>query len=194
MTAPSPNKILDWELARIDWPSLRTASRGGDARHVPDALRALAAATTEEQAQSALWQLDNHVVVQGTLHQASEFVVAPLLHIAATCPEIPRRFALDLLCELAHAGDSRPTPPSPLDGRCLQRLREGLAVLYGCLESADVLTRRWSVLLLERAETDTPRLRSIAQRLATSDPDDRVRSDASHVLRRIGASTRSPLT
>jgi hypothetical protein len=63
---------------RIDWASLRTAH--GNAAHVPDALVRLHS-DREDARRSAYWQLDNYVVLQGSLFEAAPFVADELIRV-----------------------------------------------------------------------------------------------------------------
>ena len=60
-------------LDAIDWRGLRTAD--GFAGEIPEALRHLAAADGQDDAQRWYWRLDNHVILQGSLYEAAYAVI-----------------------------------------------------------------------------------------------------------------------
>lgn len=60
-----------------DWRSLRTLI--GPADFVPTVIDRLLTATTDDEASTAYWELDNRVVVQGQLFEAAEAVAHELV-------------------------------------------------------------------------------------------------------------------
>lgn len=92
--------LLDYEIGTVDWSTLRTLTPQMASR-VPLAIRALVAAGSEDEANAAYWQLDNQVVVQGQLFEASARLV-PVLFAALLAQLAPaaRLRVLDLLVDL----------------------------------------------------------------------------------------------
>ncbi|WP_440101737.1 hypothetical protein [Streptosporangium sp. H16] len=120
------------ELGRHDWKSLRVM--GGKATRVPESLLALISSETEDDAWAAYWELENHVVVQGQLFEASQHVVPVLLAaLVGEIPQIARKFILELLLQLV-SGESdteeieRGNPD--LGPICRQNAREGIWIIY----------------------------------------------------------------
>jgi hypothetical protein len=177
--------IFEWELQRIDWTSLRTAS--GSAAKVPTALRALAAARTDEEARAPSWDLDTTLTVQGRVFQAAEQAVPFLLQLLCGGRPNVCWYVLDLLYQLT--GAPACVDPSEVEHgngrlveRCRERAREGLAVVYWLLDSAAPRVRISAFELLEYIEQDTDRLTWVLQRMSEADPNDEVREQASLVL------------
>src|SRR6266545_7943993 len=131
-------KLLEWELERVDWATLRISARRSAAA-VPDALRALASAETEEAAEAAYWRLDNNIVVQGCLYEAAEHVVGPLMLLLCDGSDLRRQWILNLLIELvgaaAYSKSKEWGSSDELVDRCRARVREGLSVLYWLLDA-----------------------------------------------------------
>jgi hypothetical protein len=180
--------VLEWELEQVDWHSLAT-SGGGRAHDVPNALRALASATTEAEAEAAYWRLDNVVVVQAYVFEAGEYVIRPLAQILATYPSnLVARNVLDLLIELTGSD----VDPSDLSQgstarvlSCRSRVREALATIYQLLSSVDPRVRYSALELLEHVEPDKQRLLSLLNTIRATDADEKVRERASWIIDRL---------
>jgi hypothetical protein len=93
------------ELARIPWSTLDVAS--GKAGHVPKALLGLLS-PDETVRNTSYWQLDNEVVCQSDLYEASYFVVPFLLKMLHEPVRYGRDRIYDLLFEIAN-GSAPPT-------------------------------------------------------------------------------------
>lgn len=149
--------LWELELGRHSWSELRAAS--GNATRTPSALRRMLLAVTADDADEAYWALENHVVVQGQLFEAAEFVV-PVL-VAALLEESPshvRIATLELLFQIVR-GESHSDEDDPLIGpRCRERARAGLWVFYRELRSSAQRQGEAAREVLEVVETDTERL------------------------------------
>lgn len=122
--------LAEIEVERVRWGEFRTVS--GDAHEVAAALRALLAAKTPEEASAAYWQLENQVVVQGTVFEAAEPVVGVLVAaLAETRPFCVRVAALGLLFQILAGAPSQSDNLASVDlvDRCRRRARDGLWVL-----------------------------------------------------------------
>ncbi|CAN7536290.1 hypothetical protein LJR118_003858 [Acidovorax sp. LjRoot118] len=126
------SSLAEMEIRRIPWSTLRQA--GGTAEQVPHALMDLLSAPTPELATNAYWRLENHVVVQGQLHQAAEPVVSVL--VAALMEDQPRHVrlgVLELLFQIL-AGSAHESEIAlgneGIDNACRHRAREGMWLLY----------------------------------------------------------------
>lgn len=123
-----------------DWRSLRTLI--GPADFVPTAIDRLLTATTDAEASTAYWELDNRVVVQGQLFEAAEAVahelVTRICSGGASMPGLSR--ALDLLVELAY-GEPDASEVAvgnvSLGERCRDEIRMGMQCLQTTAATGD---------------------------------------------------------
>ena len=137
---------------RIDWASLRTAH--GDAAHVPDALVRLHS-DREDARRSAYWQLDNYVVLQGSLFEAAPFVADELIRmLGADMTSATRILVYELLYEI-HNGYAPDTDSVIRDGRslplreaCQRTVSDALPLYRADLMTADATLRKEVVDLL----------------------------------------------
>lgn len=92
-------------MAEADWATLRTLN--GTARTVPRSIEGMLRAPDSEVASTRYWELDNDVVVQGQLFEASPYAAEDILERIARADYSAEglRCALDLLVELA-SGES----------------------------------------------------------------------------------------
>jgi hypothetical protein len=164
---------FEQELRRIPWGELR-AAHGRDANAVPDALRQLAEAVTEDALRRAYWRLDNEVVVQGALFQAAEFVVFPLLQLLHQGSPRRQRYVLDLLIEITgraagvhHEEVERGN--DTLLARVRDKAREGVSRAYWLLNSEDHEVRSAAGEFLECVDPDRERLRFTLERMISSE-------------------------
>jgi hypothetical protein len=131
--AISTELLAELELERWDWTRLRQA--GGNAGHVPGAIRALLNSRSPEELDEPYWKLENHIVVQGRLYQAALPAVSVLI-AALACPERPdwvRIGLLDLLFQLVNGTSDESEVANGLGDlaiTCKQAARQGLWVLY----------------------------------------------------------------
>mgnify|MGYP007068388927 CR=1 FL=1 len=151
--------IAEYEIARWPWERLREAC--GSAEQIPLALIEMLNSQTPEAADSAYWKLENHVVVQGQLFEAAEFVVSALM--ASLLEERPlhvRVSVLELLFQIVsgepHEDEIR-LGNIDLAKKCQAKALEGLWLLYhellfGLREAAQEI--------LEVIEKEPARLRS----------------------------------
>ena len=170
------NWLATAALEAVEWSRYRTAD--GNAKSVPGSIRRLANACSDAEAKSAYWELDNHVVVQGTLHEAAEFVVAPLLALLeGNLEPVVRKWVFDLLFEIAMGNSPESSGRErSLEERCRDAAREGLWTLYALLLEPDPSRWRDTIHLLLVLDRDKARLKRVLERLKkdASDPDSRA--------------------
>jgi hypothetical protein len=140
----------------IDWAALRTAH--GNAAHVPDALVQLHS-DREDVRRAAYWQLDNYVVLQGTLFEAAPFVADELIRmLTVDMTRTTRILVYELLYEI-HNGYAPDTDSVIRDGRgvplrkaCQQAVSAALPLYRVDLTTADAAVRKEAVDLLASME------------------------------------------
>ena len=156
-------------------------------RTCPGALRQLASATTAAEARTATWRINNHVVAQGELFEAAEYVVPFVLQILLSGSAPVQLSALDLLIELTGpaayvAAEEKAVGNVDLLDHCRARAKEGLAIGYWLLNSEDTRIRGGAVAFLDSIETDRRRLTWILTRFAELETDSEVRELALRVV------------
>jgi hypothetical protein len=175
------------ELGRIDWDRLRLST--GFASVVPAALLRLASSSNSDEGQSAYWELDNSIVIQGSLFEASEFVIPYILDLSISAPEHVRELALELLIQLA-AGQSHPREIAAgnvhLAERCRKAARAGLANFYALLDSPNDELRDRAVELLGILEDDDGRKQWTMRWVEDHDPNPMTRKLAARLARETG--------
>ncbi|WP_148314442.1 hypothetical protein [Sorangium cellulosum] len=128
---------MSWEVLRHDWSSLRAE---GGAEHLPRALQELESASTEDEALSAYWRIDNYVVVQGRVYEAALAVVSCLLGTLLRCTDVSRRHVLELLVQI---GGGEPAHSeidlgeADLVARCRKEIARGFPVYVNVLERTE---------------------------------------------------------
>lgn len=125
-------EMLKIELDRHEWGSL--GGMGGTAEHGPESILRLTAGETEDEVWAAYWELENYVVVQGQLFEASVYVVPALLTALLGDLSRPARQAvLELLFQIV-SGESDMEEVGRGNGdlgtRCRQQAQEGIWILY----------------------------------------------------------------
>lgn len=163
--------MTDDDLARRlraePWERLEEA--GGAATGVPDALLALAAATDPDDIRRAYWRLDNHVVVQGSLHEAAYPLLPYLLELLAADRHRPSRVALyDLLVEIAAGRPATAGGEADLGEACRALVREaGLGMVVDDLvaDGTDEAIRDRALHVLMAVETDPDELADVLDRV-----------------------------
>ncbi|WP_175410377.1 hypothetical protein [Streptomyces sp. TRM64462] len=164
MTSRVPRGFAAVEIDRVDWAAFRVL--GGGAHEVPEALRRLVAARSEDEAWEAYWRLENAVVVQGALHSAALPAVGVLL--AALLDELSadaRDLVLELLRQITAGeadGDEVACGNGDLGPRCRDAARKGLWLLYRELGTR---RRETAEAILERVEDDPVRLAAYRERV-----------------------------
>ncbi|MDB5070056.1 MAG: hypothetical protein JWM87_1167 [Candidatus Eremiobacteraeota bacterium] len=93
-----------WEAKRYDWTHLRAM---GSALRVPDAIERMRTASSIAESSAAYWQIDNVVVVQGSLYEAALPTTACLVSALPSCSIVSRPHFLELLFQL---GNGTPDP------------------------------------------------------------------------------------
>ena len=158
------------QLDDVDWRTLRTAH--GTAERVPAALRELAAARDSAERKSAYWNLDNYIVLQGTIYDSACAAVPYILDILLSSESTGLRIAAyDLLIEIAR-GVPDPGIPATDDLRhaCRGTIASGWhAYAQDLLASREGAIRRRALDLVTTLDDDVEELRSL---LAAVDPGD----------------------
>ncbi|WP_236239993.1 hypothetical protein [Streptomyces sp. CC228A] len=145
------------EIERVDWASFPILGDRPEA--VPESLRRLISAVTEDEAMDAYWGLENVVVVQGQLYGAALPTVPVLL--AALLDDLSadaRDLVLELLFQIvAGEADEEEAARGNVDlgDRCRAAARQGLWLVYRELGTR---RRETAVAVLERIEDDKARL------------------------------------
>ncbi|WP_330242598.1 hypothetical protein [Streptomyces sp. NBC_00525] len=149
--------LAEVEIARTVWTDHRTM--GDRSREVPGALRRLLAASDEDEAMAAYWDLENVVVVQGQLHSAALPTVPVLLAglLGELSPDA-RDLVLELLRQIVTGEpdkDERALGNTDLGDRCREAARTGLWLVY-----RELITRRRDTAeaILDRIEEDRARI------------------------------------
>lgn len=185
MARPVTFDPVAWD-DEVDWSGLLTAL--GGASDVPRALRDLASATDDEQAQQLYWQLDNVVVVQGSAYEAAPFTVGPLMRIALSGSSAGRRWALELLLQLA-AGWGDPAEVErvgfdPADAS-RERLRAWIEALYTIvIDDVDDQRRELALEIAAAVDDEDERLRRRLHWLVAHRTESRIREAAAEILAR----------
>lgn len=118
-------------IRSTNWSELAEAN--GPASEIGASLELLLSAATPEDATSAYWKLENHVVVQGELFESAEQAVAVV--VAAFADSRPRHVRISMLELLYQILRGLPSPceiergNADLLARCRARTLEGLWLL-----------------------------------------------------------------
>ncbi|MFE3205609.1 HEAT repeat domain-containing protein [Embleya sp. NPDC059237] len=173
------------ELDTIDWQLLYHAY--GDGTDVPDRIRALYG-DDADRADTALGELFNHVLHQGTVYPATVAAVPFLAHAAVHAPHQ----RAGVLALLAGAGGEGPVPRAGDQEEGHARVGAEVAGLLHLLGDDDPQVRRHAVRVARRASAQTlpAATRELAAAYAT-DPAPAVRAEALIVLTRIDPDPRA---
>lgn len=137
----SRDLVVDAVIARYDWRSLQESN--GSAVRIPTAFIELLASSGPEASAKAYWKLENHVVVQGALFEASVCVVA-LIGAALVEPARPKWVRIQLLELLFQivAGESHSDEvargAADLGPRCRNEAKKLLWILYGIFQDGEL--------------------------------------------------------
>lgn len=176
--------LLTYHLDTTDWTTLRAMAPDG-AGHIPHAVRSLVSARSVAEADSAYWQLDNQVVVQGQLFEAAAPLV-PVLLAALTGhlePVARVRFA-DLLVEITCGGpdESESTLGNSDLGRvCRRAAGTGIWLFYKMLLGHDAALRERALQIIYAVDEDRSRVAAVLADLRTQDPVGSVRDAAAEL-------------
>lgn len=149
--------LVDIELSRVDWSRLRDVA--GFADYVPSVIKALLNAESIEEAEELYWRIDNHVVVQGQLFEAAEYLVPVLMSsLLEINQDFIKYYVFDLLIQIVAGFPDRSEMAlgnSEIRERCRAKAREGLWLLYN-----DLLFGKSEAAaeIIEIIETDASRL------------------------------------
>lgn len=131
------------ESKRYDWSRVDTSR---DCTSVPHAIERLASADTSESAWDAYWQVDGHVVEQGTVRESALPSIRVALIALQACTDTARPILLELLVQLS-AGSGN------LDGdtvvkACRQELLQSASMFFHLLEFGTQEEKMYAVDLL----------------------------------------------
>lgn len=167
-------------LDDIPWASLRTAH--GTADSIPAAIRGLAGATTEADADRWYWKLDNHVVLQGSLYEAAYAVIPFMIAILESpTPESTRACAYDLLVEIASGVVGDPSndrtvtvsgATEPLEKACHERIASARDRYIADLRGNEATVRRKALDLVVSLDDDPAMIRELLQAIDPADDTD----------------------
>ncbi|MBT2499558.1 hypothetical protein J7E25_10650 [Agromyces sp. ISL-38] len=169
----------------VSWSERRSIM--GPSAYVPEAFGALLEANTDEEADAAYWQLDNRIVVQGQLFEASRWLIGPLVTALGRALWSGVRLRIvNLLVEIAlgqpDESELRAGNEALLE-HCHRELLGGLWVFYGLLEDPDPDVRIGAIDLLETVEPDRDRLIAVLTEARIHDADFNVARRASEVIK-----------
>lgn len=119
------NSVAARLAGEVDWPSYRVAL--GPATALGEALCALLASASVEEASAAWSEIEEHVFSQGTIYSAAEPTVSVMA--AALIEDQPAWRSGRILDLLFFIVSGVSTTDSTLQDRCRQRAREGLWLL-----------------------------------------------------------------
>ena len=166
---------------------------------LPDALRTLAAARTEADAEEAFDRVDNVAAVQGTLYEAAVPTVALAVALLEECTTVSLPLLLDLLAELCSGSDAPEEVTRGVTGladKCRAAILPAYQRFLELLDTEDQMIRYSCVDLVGLcALTDPTKMPSAVQRLAplaAHDPDIGVRNGAINWLRELGIDNHLP--
>jgi hypothetical protein len=153
----------------VPWGKLHTAH--GTAERVPAAIRGLAGADADT-ADDWYWQLDNNVVLQGSVYEAGYYVIPFMLAMVdSALPSEVRARAYDLLVEIARGVPGDSTRATVGDGseevplvQAARRLIEGKFARYRAdLLGSDPVPRRKALDLLVSLDLPSDELRALLE-------------------------------
>jgi hypothetical protein len=148
-----------WEIERYDWSKLRAM---GSAKDVPNLLTRLGSVGTFEEGERIYWQIDNVVIVQGSLYEASLATVSCVVRLIGSAGPIARRFHLELITQIA-AGEVDPTELShgnaELRNACMAEIEQGMAVYLSLIEQGNADERDHCVEICAQCAIFDARLR-----------------------------------
>jgi len=121
------------ELSRHNWPSL--TSRGGHAGNIPEAIRGLAQAESEEDARSFYWKVDNEVIFNGCLYESATATTACIVGLLPTCTAQSRSWMLELLFQLGNGHVADQCQGSDLPRSCMKEILYGVTMYFHILET-----------------------------------------------------------
>jgi hypothetical protein len=176
--------LVEHALRAVAWAEFQVIL-GRPAADIPDRVRALLSATTEDEADKSYWTLDNHCVVQGQLFDSSVPLVSVLLAaLASPIQAVARRRVADLLVEIVN-GESDASEVArgntELGLQARQSAASGLWLAYRLTADDDPETRWHSLYLVDALDRDRERVRALLE-VAVSDPDAAVSEAARSLL------------
>jgi len=151
-----------WEEERHEWGKLRAM---GSARQVPAALKRLIEASSADEARKHYWQVDNCVVVQGSLYEAALPMATCLVSILHRCSRVARPNVLELLAQIS-GGEVDPSEERlgnvGLREACVREISRGFGFYLGVLEDGTDEERSWCIDIIGACARDDASLRVAA--------------------------------
>ena len=89
-------------MKKINWEEIKTAH--GNASQVIDSIQKLNS-PDEIIRRDAYWQLDNHVIIQSDLYEASYYVIEPIVEVLEKDYTVDRKYPLRILAEISLGGN-----------------------------------------------------------------------------------------
>lgn len=132
--------LVNAEVAIHDWSGLREAD--GCASNIPEAFARLLASNSPAESTKAYWELENHVVVQGALFEASVATVSLIGAALVNCdrPKWVRIQLLELLFQIV-SGESHSEESlrglADLGPKCRVEAQKLLWILYGIFQHGE---------------------------------------------------------
>ncbi len=145
-------------MEAVSWDGLKT--NAGNATDVPSRLFRLFEAADVTEAESAYWQLDNHIIVQGRMYWSAVASIptlgAALLSQNLSPPAL--HGVIDLLTEIALGhGHEREKEPDEITHEARVELSRMLYGFYALAGNSDDRVRRCVIDILEVLEPEEPR-------------------------------------
>lgn len=154
-----PPTTCYWDAERFSWETLRAS---GSARKVPEAICRLAAATNNDEADRYYWLIDNVVIVQGGLYEATVPAVSCVVLALPFASPLGRERLLEFLSQVANghwSSDELSHVPPDWPEVCRREILRGSYFFLGLLPSATPSELEWCVDLLTYCAEWDPTLR-----------------------------------
>ncbi|HEV7974236.1 hypothetical protein [Amycolatopsis sp.] len=178
------NHLANAVVESVEWARLRGGP--GTAAGVAEALTALADAESEKDATKHYWQIDNTVVVQGSLYESALPAVRAAFALLVGPLSIEARYrVVEVLVEIAGGETAQAEVEAgnaDLAERCRAELREGLWLFYGLLLDPDARMRKQGLTVLGWLEENPQRIVPVLAKLTQQDPEESVRDAARELM------------
>jgi len=135
---------IDWEIGRHNWSALRALE---SAAHIPLAIRSLIKSSSEDAARIAYRQIDNTVVVQGSLYESAVATATCLVMALPLATDSGRERILGVLCEIV-GGDAVSGEADDLGWRCRCEISRGVPLYLTFIENGSRMERLYCCDLL----------------------------------------------
>jgi len=115
------HKGASFEPFEVDWKSIDGAESGSGSAELPQVIKQLFS-DCEEERETAYWQIDNKVVVQGTLYEAAPYAARLIVDGVLSDPKRVNEEVLNLLFELANGASKSKVEHGPWAGQDIESL------------------------------------------------------------------------